>query len=605
MPKARGKNIRQPALEQTLIQTYQCRPPLDDQAIACLDDCAKLFSRIEHSLFADLVRLGIAVPPKTDSSKKPGSAKKITTPKTTATGKKARSTKPADVLKRDTLTREQITSRQYNAILARIKGQISSIIERRPGLIEELEGRIETQKRQIKNVEKRVAAAKSRKVIDNGKDEIHNRKRKLANMEYRLALLKADEANNKVRLCFGSKKLFLAQYHLEKNHFETRADWKAAWQAARCCQVYFIGSMDETKGNQTAQFHVSGDHLLTLTLRVPDKLHAQYGKFLVISNIHVEYGFDAIVAALEECRLRSRLKTRKDDTYKEHGQAISVRFEKDTKGWRLLITTGLARPEVVTSKKQGVFGVDLNADHIAVVETDRYGNPIERWSIAWNGYGLSQTQAEALTSAVVVQLVELAGQAGKPIVIERLDFQGKKKALKEQSKRYARMLSSFAYKRFYAMLTARAFRKGVEVWTVNPAYTSVIGRVKFMQQYGLTVHQAAALVIGRRFLGRSEQPPRRWGAIPDGRNRPFTFAAPVRMRKPDGRPAKHIWGFWADVSKQLKAAHVARRREDQGWAWLDRLRQRLQSAASGRGTMVSPGQPTRKSRVAPAEVTYA
>ena len=31
---------------------------------------------------------------------------------------------------------------------------------------------------------------------------------------------------------------------------------------------------------------------------------------------------------------------------------------------------------------------------------------------------------------------------------------------------------------------------------VNPAYSFVIGRVKFMERYGLTVHQAAALVLG-------------------------------------------------------------------------------------------------------------
>ena len=41
--------------------------------------------------------------------------------------------------------------------------------------------------------------------------------------------------------------------------------------------------------------------------------------------------------------------------------------------------------------------------------------------------------------------------------------------------------------------------QGVEVIQVNPAYSSVVGRVKFMERYGLTVHQAAGLVLARRY----------------------------------------------------------------------------------------------------------
>ena len=42
---------------------------------------------------------------------------------------------------------------------------------------------------------------------------------------------------------------------------------------------------------------------------------------------------------------------------------------------------------------------------------------------------------------------------------------------------------------------------GVEINQVNPAFSSVVGRVKFMERYGLSVHQAAALVLARRLLG--------------------------------------------------------------------------------------------------------
>ena len=62
------------------------------------------------------------------------------------------------------------------------------------------------------------------------------------------------------------------------------------------------------------------------------------------------------------------------------------------------------------------------------------------------------------------------------------------------------MLSSAsAYGKVKAYFLSRGYREGVEIVAVNPAYSSVVGRVKFMERYGLTVHQAAALVLARRY----------------------------------------------------------------------------------------------------------
>ena len=41
---------------------------------------------------------------------------------------------------------------------------------------------------------------------------------------------------------------------------------------------------------------------------------------------------------------------------------------------------------------------------------------------------------------------------------------------------------------------------GIEWISVNPAYTSQIEHHKFMKKYGISSHQSAALVIGRRCL---------------------------------------------------------------------------------------------------------
>ena len=155
---------------------------------------------------------------------------------------------------------------------------------------------------------------------------------------------------------------------------------------------------------------------------------------------------------------------------------------------------------------------DLNADHLAVAETDSSGNCIKAWRVPLVTYGKSQHQAAALIGDAVASVVEYGREVGKPIVIEKLDFRRKKAVLEGESRKYSRMLSSFSYGKVKAYLISRGYREGVEVHQVNPAFSSVIGRVKFMERYGLSVHQAAALVLARRLLGCSERIPRRWVA---------------------------------------------------------------------------------------------
>ena len=190
----------------------------------------------------------------------------------------------------------------------------------------------------------------------------------------------------------------------------------------------------------------------------------------------------------------------------------------------MFFTTRMADVAVVTDKRLGAVGVDLNAGHLAVAETD-----------------------------ASARVVKHARDIGKPIVIERLDFQQKKAALEGESRRYSRMLSSFSYGKTKAYFISRAYREGVEVHQVNPAYSSVIGRAKFMERYGLSVHQAAALVLARRLLGCSERVPRR-RVCPVGNGVQVAFTVPARKR------VKHVWTHWGAILGQLKPALAAQHR---------------------------------------------
>ena len=275
-----------------------------------------------------------------------------------------------------------------------------------------------------------------------------------------------------------------------------------------------------------------------------------------MEGVRFAYGHEQVLAVLgsnADYAAYRRQHGEKAARATELGQSISYRFKRDGKGWRVFVSTEMMDVPVVTDRRRGAIGVDLNADHLAVAETDASGNYLKAWRVPLVTYGKSQRQSEALIGDAVASVVEYAREVGKPTVIERLDFRQKKAVLEGESRRYSRMLSSFTYGKIKAYFLSRGYREGVEVHQVNPAYSSVIGRVKFMERYGLTVHQAASLVLARRLLGCSERIPRRW-VCPIGNGVQVAFTVPVRKR------VKHVWTYWGAVSGQLRPALAAQHR---------------------------------------------
>jgi IS605 OrfB family transposase len=276
------------------------------------------------------------------------------------------------------------------------------------------------------------------------------------------AAIEKDIQERRIRLCFGGKKLFHAQFYLEKNGFCSHQAWKEAWIAKRNSEFFILGSKDETAGNQTCTAKIQEDGRLSLRLRLPHALVARYGKYIEIKNVSFAYGHEAILASLNN----------------PNGQALTYRFKKDEKSWKVFISTDLQKREPISLEGKGVIGIDLNTDHIACVETDRFGNPVNRKVISWISYGKTREQLKAMTGDICKQIIDRAKEIQKPLVIEKLDFKKKKLAMGESDEnKFSRLLSSFAYRLFFVFLTARAFKNGIALHQVNPAFTSMMGRV--------------------------------------------------------------------------------------------------------------------------------
>ncbi|WP_229725548.1 transposase [Calditerricola satsumensis] len=107
-----------------------------------------------------------------------------------------------------------------------------------------------------------------------------------------------------------------------------------------------------------------------------------------------------------------------------------------------------------------------------------------------------------LIGVLAKAVVDIAKALGKPIALEALGFS---KGRMDTEKPFNRMASQFPYAAIRMAILRRAVKENVGYKQVPPQHTSTIGRLKYEKKYGVSVHCAAALVIGRRAMGFRER----------------------------------------------------------------------------------------------------
>ena len=177
---------------------------------------------------------------------------------------------------------------------------------------------------------------------------------------------------------------------------------------------------------------VNDDGTLTLRLRMPDGLAGRHGKYLVVPNVRFAYWTRAGAGGVgEQCtstRPYRREHGEKAARATALGQAISYRFKRDSKGLAGIRHHGIAGGGGYDRPAAWSIGVDLNADHLAVAETNGEWQLRECLAGAAGDLWQEHHQAEALIGDAVAGVVQYAREVGKPIVIENLDFRQKKAA---------------------------------------------------------------------------------------------------------------------------------------------------------------------------------
>ena len=188
--------MHKPGTYQTRISDYADLDRLEgDAALAAY---AGLYGRVQRKLFADV-----------------------------AAGRRAISLKSAYV------ERYGIPARMFNALRVSLEGKVASARE--------------AQKLHRDTLRHRISRAEGQ-ISDAGKQgrwqQVHQKRRRLGNLRGRLAVLESDIAGDKVRLCFGSRRLWRKQHDLKANGYTSHEEWLADWEDARKGEFFVLGSRD-------------------------------------------------------------------------------------------------------------------------------------------------------------------------------------------------------------------------------------------------------------------------------------------------------------------------------------------------------------------------
>lgn len=307
-----------------------------------------------------------------------------------------------------------------------------------------------------------------------------------------------ERGQNPRKVVFGGRALFekLRSHHISE---KKRIRYKREWREKRQGSLYSRGDRSR-RGNLNLRF-LFEDERLTLRINTGNR---DYVVVRVIRSVSrkkdkwIDFLCRLFVAEMrnEYFPYTVELKLKGGEVY------AFVRYEEPI-------------PPKTLTRDRGVIGIDLNASpfHLAWVEVDEDGNLKSYGRVDLSSLiGKNKNQRKNLLWEVAYEVVELAKSKGRAIALEDLKKFPKGRRGDGRGKLRKR-LYEFVYKGILEKVEVLAVREGVEVVRVNPAYTSVIGTLKYAPQYLIDKDIAAAYVIGRRGMGFTEKIPRNYSAL--------------------------------------------------------------------------------------------
>jgi IS605 OrfB family transposase len=299
---------------------------------------------------------------------------------------------------------------------------------------------------------------------------------------------------NPKKLIFGGRTLF---EKLKKKHLQGKRlkELKRKWKEKRQGTLLSIGAKHIThKGNLNLRFIPAENGKNNLLLRIALK-----NRKFILAKVKRDLSgksdkwalFLAKILSGEQFPYTVELKLKDGQIYG------FVKFSLD------------APPQTITEAK-GVIGIDVNARpfHLAIAEVSPDGN-LQSYRSIYLSHLLkykSRNRKEYEEWLIAHDVIRFAKEKGKAIAIEDIKKLPKGKRGDGKAK-LRKILQFFSYRRILKKIESLANQEGIEVVKVNPAFTSLIGMMKYCPQYFIDKDIAGAYVIGRKALGFQEEIP--------------------------------------------------------------------------------------------------
>ncbi|WP_240520162.1 IS200/IS605 family accessory protein TnpB-related protein, partial [Bacillus sp. AFS019443] len=296
---------------------------------------------------------------------------------------------------------------------------------------------------------------------------------RLTHRQYRLKQKLESYQTHIPSAVFGSKKLFRSQFTIDE-FVQNHDKWKTLFSRARNKQLTLSGRKDAKHGNFVFQYVMEKQELWMTT---------STGKLVMLPAVTFPYGQEIIKEVITnqvQCKNK-----------KKHGKPIAWSVEDHGEYYIVKCLVDVPEnPHTNYSKADGVIGVDCNLDHFAWTHVTEDGNYKGSGSFHFSVIGKTTGQITKIIEAEVIGLVDLAVRYNKPIIIEKLDTTRSKTGDRYGNKRANQMKSLFAYAKMTSAILNRADKMDVAVFQVNPAYTSISGKMKYMRKLGISIHQS-------------------------------------------------------------------------------------------------------------------
>jgi hypothetical protein len=315
---------------------------------------------------------------------------------------------------------------------------------------------------------------------------------RLAYLDCRIAQAQEQLRTGHISICKGGSDFLNTRHNLEDAGL-TEDQWREQYKAKR---MFLTADGEKRKrfGNETIRVGIDG----SVVIKLPPALYylANHGKTHYKIENPVRFSYRMTEWAIQIANNRP--------------VSYSLSYDPDKRRWHLS-ASWIGTAATVHNAAPNVLAIDLNADHLSARVVDLHGNPVgSAITIPFNLKSASSSKRDALVRAAITAAIHIAKnpphKVGR-VVIEDLGFEDSKGREKfGHNKVFRATISGFPVTIFRERARAMIARAGLELWVVDPAYSSKWGKQHWQKllsspTYEATTHEGAAVVIGRRQLG--------------------------------------------------------------------------------------------------------